>query len=229
MAKNKFFIAGTDTDVGKTVVAASLLEAGKQQGLSTIAIKPVAAGCEETPVGLQNDDALILQEHMTIELPYGQVNPVTLKSAIAPHIAAAQEGRTLQVSQLAGYCQGVLMQSVDLALVEGAGGWRVPLNAQETLADLAKELNLKVILVVGMKLGCINHALLTAEAIANDGLELAGWVANQVDPDMACYAENVVTLSALLPAPCLGEIPFIINPLPAAIAGYLNLDLVISD
>lgn len=228
MARYTFFIAGTDTDVGKTQVAASLLAAAGQKGLSTVAMKPVAAGCEQTAEGLRNSDALILQQMMSVELPYEQVNPVALEPAIAPHIAAQQAGRRLVVSQLSGYCRGVMMQSADFMLIEGAGGWRVPLNQVETLAGLAIELQLPVILVVGMKLGCINHALLTAEAIARDGLRLAGWVANRIDVDMLCYEENVQTLQALLPAPCLGEIPFMAEPEPQQMADYLNLDLVIT-
>ena len=228
MAKHKFFITGTDTDVGKTLVAAGLLVAANTSGLSTVAMKPVAAGCEQTDVGLRNDDALLLQQTMSTQLPYEQLNPVALKLPIAPHIAAEKEGRRLRCSQLVGYCRGVLMQSVDVAVIEGAGGWRVPLNRAETLANLPKELNLPVILVVGMKLGCINHALLTAEAIMRDGLTLAGWVANRTVSEMACYPENLQTLKALLPAPCLGEIPYIDNPTPQLVAPYLSLDLVIT-
>ncbi len=228
MAKHKFFIAGTDTDVGKTLVAAGLLLAANARGLSTVAMKPLAAGCEETPEGLRNADALILQEAMSLSLPYEQINPVALKPAIAPHIAADQAGKRLLVSQLEGYCRGVLMQSADMAVIEGAGGWRLPLNRMETLAGLAMALKLPVILVVGVKLGCINHALLTAEAIRNDGLPLAGWVANQLDTDMLCYRENLMTLRSLIPAPCLGEVPFLDSPSAAAVSAHLDLDLVIS-
>ncbi len=228
MAKHAFFIAGTDTDVGKTVVAAGLLAAAKKKALSTVAIKPLAAGCEQTADELRNRDALLLQRHMSVTLPYAQVNPVALEPAIAPHIAAEQAGKRLLVSQLEGYCRGVLMQAADLAIVEGAGGWRVPLNRAETLAGLAKALNLPVILVVGIKLGCINHALLTAEAIARDGVVLAGWVANQLDPVMPCYKENLTTLKSLLRAPCLGEVPFLDKPDPTIVGDYLDLDLVIA-
>ena len=227
MSKHKFFIAGTDTDVGKTFISVAILQAAKKQGLTTLALKPVAAGCESTEHGLRNDDALQLQNAMTVPLPYEQVNPVALAPAIAPHIAAAQVGKRLLVSQLVGYCRGALMQSADLALVEGAGGWRVPLNNRETLAGLAKELNLPVILVVGVKLGCINHALLTAEAIANDGLVLAGWVANRLDADMPCYQENINTLKSLLRAPCLGEVPRLAAADIPTAGDYLDLNLVI--
>jgi dethiobiotin synthetase len=228
MVAHKFFITGTDTDVGKTLVATALVVAANKRGLSTLAVKPVAAGCEQTEDGLRNEDALLLQQTMSLPLSYEQVNPVALAPAIAPHIAAEQMGKRLRVSQLAGYCRGTLMQRADFAVVEGAGGWRVPLNHRETLADLAQELQLPVILVVGVKLGCINHALLTAEAIAADGLTLVGWVANQLDEAMPCYEENLLTLNSLIRAPCLGVIPRLLAPNAINAAGYLNLDLVIS-
>jgi dethiobiotin synthetase len=204
-----FFISGTDTGVGKTLVACGLLRAAALRGLRTLAIKPVAAGAELTENGLRNEDAVMLMAAMTEVLPYQQVNPVLLEPAIAPHIAAEKVGRRITVSQLAGICRGVMMQPADLVLIEGAGGWRVPLNRHELLSGLASELQAPVILVVGMKLGCINHALLTAEAIRADGLRLAGWVANQIDPDMSCFEENLATLNAMLDAPCIGVVPYL--------------------
>lgn len=228
MARQQFFITGTDTDAGKTVVTAGLLTAANQRQLSTLAMKPVAAGCESTASGLRNDDALQLQAAMSIQMPYEQVNPVALAPAIAPHIAARQAGKHLQVSQLAGYCRGGQTHPADLFLVEGAGGWLVPLNQTETLADLARELQWPVILVVGMKLGCLNHALLTVQAIARDGLELAGWVANCKEPGMAEQEANIQTLQQVIPAPCLGVVPFL-NPVTAGqVAAHLDIDLVIS-
>ncbi len=217
-----FFVTGTDTDAGKTVVSAGLLAAANARGLSTAAIKPVAAGCERTADGLRNADALLLQRTASVALDYDEVNPVAFEPAIAPHIAAAQAGRRLVINQLAGLCRGVLMQRADLTLLEGAGGWRVPLGSQTFLSELPRELGLPVILVVGMRLGCLNHALLTAEAIARDGLRLAGWVANRVDPDMSCYAENVATLRALFHAPCLGEVPNLPDPQPELVATYID-------
>ncbi len=222
MAK-RFFIAGTDTDVGKTAIAAGLLVAANQRGLRTLAIKPVAAGAVQSEQGLRNDDALALQSAMSVELSYEQVNPVVFEPAIAPHIAAQQAGRRMTVSQLSGFCRGTLMIPHDLALIEGAGGWRVPLSGRETLAGLARELKTPVILVVGMKLGCLNHALLTAEAIQRDGLPLAGWVGNMVDPAMSCPEENVESLHALLPAPCLGIVPRLPSPEAEQVARYLDL------
>jgi len=218
MAKKSFFVTGTDTHVGKTLIAAGLLWAAKDKGLTTAALKPVAAGCANTEQGLRNSDALLLQSVITAPLSYEQINPYALQAPIAPHIAAGLEGRSLSVDRLSGFCRGVLAQG-DLVLLEGAGGWRVPLNSRETLADLAKNLRLPVIMVVGMRLGCINHALLTYEAIVRDGLPLAAWVANCVDADMPALEENIQTLRAGIAAPCLGVIPFLAQPSPDRVAG----------
>lgn len=215
-----FFVTGTDTEVGKTAVSCALLHAAAAEGLRTAAVKPVAAGCDEDG---RNEDAIALMQAMTQALEYTQVNPVALQEAIAPHIAAAHEGKNPVASQLAGICRGVMTGGADFVLVEGAGGWRVPLNARETLADLARELQVDVILVVAMRLGCINHALLSAEAIERDGLRLAGWVANQPGPRMACHEENLDTLQHLLPAPLLGEVPLISPWDPEKAASLLDL------
>jgi dethiobiotin synthetase len=220
--RKAFFVTGTDTDVGKTIVSAGLLAAANAHGLTTAALKPVAAGCEEAPDGLRNSDALLLQQAMSQPLSYDEINPIALAPAIAPHIAAAQAGRRIQIAQLAGLCRGPLMSGAQFTLIEGAGGWRVPLNSREFLSGLAVELRLPVIMVVGMRLGCISHALLTAEAIARDGLTLAGWVANRCVEQMHCYDENVATIRDSLRAPCLGEVPFLAAPTPAAVAAYLD-------
>ncbi|WP_255558541.1 dethiobiotin synthase [Zhongshania aquimaris] len=209
LSSRHFFITGTDTDVGKTLIGCGLLVAAANKGLRTLAVKPIAAGAESTPDGLRNQDAVMLMEAMTEKMSYQQVNPVLLEQPIAPHIAAEQVGRRVSVAQLAGLCRGALMQSADFVLIEGAGGWRVPLSGRELLSGLAVELQAPVVLVVGMKLGCISHALLTADAIKADGLRLAGWVANRIDPDMSCFEENVSTLKALLSAPCLGVVPYL--------------------
>lgn len=203
-----FFITGTDTDAGKTTVAAALLQAARAQGLSTLAIKPVASGCERTAQGLRNSDALALAHASSIQLPYAQINPYVFAPAIAPHLAAQQAGVQLNAAQLAAACHSVLQQHADLCLIEGAGGWRVPISSTETLADLAKTLQLPVILVVGMRLGCINHALLTAEAIQHDGLKLAGWIANSITPDYSQSDETIACLRARLNAPCLATLPY---------------------
>jgi dethiobiotin synthetase len=222
------FITGTDTDAGKTLVSTGMLNAAKSLGLSTAALKPVAAGCEDYPEGLRNADALALQNEMTLPLHYDQVNPIALKAAIAPHIAAAQENQTLDVDLLVKASEPVWAANADLTLVEGAGGWRVPLNPKQTLADWVKAMQLPVVLVVGMRLGCLNHALLTVEAIARDGLPLAGWVANQIDPDMPVFDENLATLAHRIPAPCLGHIPFLHKPSAINTAKYLDIDKLLA-
>jgi len=218
-----YFVTGTDTGVGKTHVAAALLHLAGHRGLRTAAIKPVAAGCQTTAAGLRNDDALILQAASSLSLAYEQVNPVALAPAVAPHLAASEAGLSLAVDSLARHCRGVLALGADLTLVEGAGGWRVPLNDRETLADLAAALGLPVIMVVAMRLGCINHAILTAEAIRRDGLILAGWVANSVDVAMPLRRENLQTLVQRLGAPLLGDIPFQPTASPVDMGRYLDL------
>ncbi|WP_237068548.1 dethiobiotin synthase [Microbulbifer guangxiensis] len=203
-----FFVTGTDTEVGKTFISGALLECAAREGLQTAAVKPVASGCEVTHEGLRNSDALLLQEAMTMDLPYQQVNPIALEPAIAPHIAAMEAGRRLDARRMEGVCRGVMSAGADLVLIEGAGGWRTPLGPRSYLSDLPQQLDIPVILVVGMQLGCINHAVLTAEAIRRDGLALAGWVANFVRDGMARPDENLATLRTLLPAPLLGVVPF---------------------
>jgi len=224
--KKKYFIAGTDTDVGKTFIACGLLRAFERKGFSTLALKPIAAGCKVTEEGLRNSDALQLMENMSLECSYDQVNPFKVEAAIAPHIALAKEGRRVTVSQMEGLCKGVLIRNGDVCLIEGAGGWRVPVNEREFLSELAVQLQTPVILVVGIRLGCINHALLTAEAIRRDGLPIAGWVANRIDPAMSHADENVEYLKSMLPAPLLGDVPFIENSSAQEISKYLLVDLL---
>lgn len=218
-----FFVTGTDTEVGKTTVAAGLLYAARKAGLSTAAAKPVASGCVLTPEGLRNDDALALLAECTLPLRYDAVNPFAFEPAIAPHLAAREAGIELSAARLAEPVRQVLALQADFTLVEGAGGWRVPLAGRENLSDLACLLGLPVILVVGVRLGCINHALLSAEAIEHDGLQLAGWVANIVDPATSRLEENLASLDERLSAPCLGRVP----RLPQATAGEVGrlLDL----
>ncbi|KZN12940.1 dethiobiotin synthase [Marinomonas sp. TW1] len=210
--RKRFFVTGTDTDAGKTYFTVGLLAAAQRVGQKAIGLKPVAAGAELIDGVKRNDDAWRIQQASSVSLAYEQVNPVLLEAAIAPHIAAQQEGRLVTSSRLEGFIKGALLTSHDLALVEGAGGWRVPLNDRELLSDVAKSIGFPVILVVNMKLGCINHALLTAESIVRDGLSLAGWVANTAGPDkMACYDENLATLQTMLSAPLLGTLSWCEN------------------
>jgi dethiobiotin synthetase len=221
-----YFITGTDTDVGKTTIAAGLLHAARSAGMSTAAGKPVASGCELTPKGLRNADALALMAQCSLPLSYAEVNPLAFEPAIAPHLAAREAGVALTVQSLSGPMLHILDKGADFTLIEGAGGWRVPLADQDNLSDLAMALGLPVILVVGMRLGCINHALLTAEAIARDGLQLAGWVANIIDPKTSRLEENLATLAERLPAPCLGRVPRLKAVTAEAVAEYLQLDLL---
>ena len=221
-----YFITGTDTDVGKTTVAAGLLYAARAAGLSTVAGKPVASGCEITPQGLRNADALALMAESSIKLDYDEVNPVAFEPAIAPHIAAREAGVVLTVHSLLEPMQHILAKQADFTLIEGAGGWRVPLSGQDSLSDLAQALDLPVILVVGVRLGCISHALLTAEAIARDGLQLAGWVANIIGPQTSRLEENLATLAERLPAPCLGRVPKLKSASAQSVAEYLQLELL---
>lgn len=221
-----YFIAGTDTDVGKTTIAAGLLHAARLQGLSTLGAKPVASGCTMTAKGLRNSDAQALIDESSIKLDYQQVNPFAFEPAIAPHVAAREAGVALEVAALARAMRHVLDQGADFTLVEGAGGWRVPLSDQANLSDLAIALRLPVILVVGVRLGCINHALLSAEAIARDGLQLAGWVANVIEPKTARLEENLASLAERLPAPCLGRVPKLKQASADAVAEHLQLDLL---
>jgi len=227
MAKRQFFITGTDTDAGKTCVATGLLAKANQQGLRTIGLKPVSAGCEETDQGLTNSDARSLQAVASQKLSYPEINPFAFEPAIAPHIAAEQAGRKLSADRIAAMCRGSMMQPADFLVIEGAGGWRVPLNARETFADIPQLLNMPVVLVVGMKLGCINHALLTAEAIVRDGCEMVGWVANTIDPNMTCFDENLETLTAKFRSPLLGVIPHLSEPSPDQFAHYLDISTLL--
>ncbi|MFC4258311.1 dethiobiotin synthase [Marinobacter lacisalsi] len=224
MARRTYFVTGTDTEVGKSIVSASILRKAADLSLRTVAMKPVASGCEQTPDGLKNEDALLLMEHMTEVLPYEQVNPIALEPAIAPHVAAQQAGRKLSAQRMVGLARGLMMKPADLMLIEGAGGWRVPLNDRETYARLPAELGLGVIIVVPLRLGCINHALLTAEAIRHDGLTVAGWVANRPDETvMSCEEETLDFLKGHMGAPCLGVLPWLANLDINALAAELDI------
>jgi dethiobiotin synthetase len=187
----RYFLTGTDTDTGKTLISSALLLNARQLGFSTFGLKPVAAGCEHMNGEWQNSDARLLRQYSTITASYPVHNPIALEAAIAPHIAAQREGIALSVSSLLTACQPALEIEADRQIIEGAGGWLVPLNDTETLADFACALKLPVILVVGMRLGCINHAQLSAQAIQASGLPLAGWVANCLHADMDAQQDNL--------------------------------------
>lgn len=205
---NAIFITGTDTGVGKTWVSTLLLDALNQSGSRAVGMKPVASGCRETSAGLRNADAEQLLAHSAGFLDYSLINPYPFKDAVAPHIAAATDGIVVSLDRLQhNYTR--LREQADIVVVEGVGGWAVPLTATLMQADLVRALNLPVLLVVGIRLGCINHALLTAQTIQREGFQLAGWIGNCIDPTMLRCAENIDTLRQKLVAPCLGILPHI--------------------
>lgn len=204
----RIFITGTDTDAGKTVVATHLLHALAFAGYRTAALKPLAAGADNIASTLRNDDAVQLQAAATELHSYETVNPYLFAEAIAPHIAASNENRNIDFDECVARCMPLLESDADVVVVEGAGGWLVPVNDQYTMADLAVALDMQVVLVVGLKLGCINHALLTAAAIEKAGLTLLGWVANHLHEDMCESRANVVSLTARIKSPLLAELPF---------------------
>lgn len=195
------FITGTDTGVGKTFVACALLQLVRQQGVNACGYKPVASGCERTPEGLRNDDALALQRAADTMQVYERINSYAFEPAIAPHLAAASAGVRIEPSRL-NEAHAKLAAQHDLVVVEGAGGWQVPLNEEISFADWVAAQQWPVVLVVGMRLGCINHALLSAEAISRR-CTLMGWVANALPPQMPMLAENLQTLRERMPAPLL--------------------------
>lgn len=201
------FVTGTDTGVGKTLVSAALLHAIRLLGHSAVGMKPVAAGAEQVDGVWANEDVLTLTAASSIAAPPAWVNPYLFRDAVAPHIAAERKGVRIEIPRIVEAWEG-LAGTADWVVVEGVGGFRVPLDDHRDSADLAVALGLPIVLVVGMRLGCINHALLTAEAIAARGLDLAGWFANRIDPDMTAYEENLAALTARLPAPCLAELPW---------------------
>ncbi len=217
------FITGTDTEIGKTFVSCALLHVLRARGWSALGMKPVAAGTGFGPDGSLNEDVQALMAASSVQAPVAQVAPYVLRTPAAPHIAAALDGVAIKRAPiLAALAQ--LRAQADAVLVEGVGGFCVPLGEGWDTADLAQELALPVVLVVGLRLGCINHALLSAQAIAARGLRLAGWVANTVDASMAYRDENIQALNARLGAPLLGVLPRLAEPDPAQVAHHLDLE-----
>jgi len=209
-----YFLTGTDTGVGKTLAACALLYAAAAQGARTLGMKPVAAG------GSEDVDALVTAS--SVAAPRQCVNPYLLREPLAPHIAARRDGVVIDIVHIAR-CFEELRGLADFIVVEGVGGFRVPLDDSRDSADLAVSLELPVILVVGLRLGCISHTLLTAEAVRARGLSLAGWISNQVDATMACVQENIAALRARLDAPLLGSVPHLATPDAARVAEMLTL------
>jgi len=219
-----FFITGTDTEIGKTFVTCTLLHAVRAKGLTALGMKPVAAGAEMVKGEFINEDAARLRASGSFDPGLALLNPFCLASPIAPHIAAVEDGVVIEPGRIRE-AFAALTEQADVVLVEGVGGFRVPLGDDYDTADLARDLGLPVILVVGMRLGCINHALLTAEAIAARGLTLAGWVANQIDPAMLRFEQNVEALTRRMPAPLLGLVAFQPDGNAASAASSLTLPL----
>ncbi|HXQ30801.1 MAG TPA: dethiobiotin synthase [Steroidobacteraceae bacterium] len=217
-----FFVTGTDTGVGKTLIAAALLRGCRAQGLRVAGMKPVASGCMTTPAGLRNEDALTLLRESSAQWPYEVVNPCAYRPAIAPHLAAEEAGRPVDFEAIAAN-YATLTALSDIVIVEGAGGWRTPLGGALTVGHLARHLELPVIIVVRLRLGCLNHALLTAESVLAQGASIGGWVANGIESDFERRAENVATLKGLIPAPCLATIPRLEPPDVAAAAARLDI------
>lgn len=225
VASHGLFITGTDTGAGKTLVASVLLRAFAQSGLRAVGMKPVATGCRVEAHDRANEDVAVLLAASNVHAPIDLVNPYCFEPAIAPHIAAQRAGSTISLARIRE-CYLALAGLADRVVVEGAGGLLVPLGPREDWRDLVELLELSVVLVVGMRLGCLNHALLTAEAIRSRGLPFAGWVANRIDPGMPCFEDNVETLRRNLPAPLIGIMPF--APDDAQALAAMNMSMMVA-
>lgn len=221
-----FFVTGTDTGIGKTWVGCGLIAALRKRGHTVIGMKPVASGCRRSAEGLRNEDALHLQRVSSLNLPYEFINPYAFEPPIAPHIAAQEAGVDISFAHILDRVHE-LAPLVDHLLIEGVGGWRVPLGREGDVGSLASALELPVVLVVGVRLGCLNHAFLSAEAIAADGLPLVGWVANLIDPQTERLVENLETLRGGIAAPCLGVISWQDEFSPGRIASCLDVGLLL--
>lgn len=215
------FVTGTDTGIGKTSVALGLMGALRASGRAVVGMKPIASGCIATEAGLRSEDAVALQAHASRSVPYGLVNPYRFAAPIAPHFAAASVANRITIATIEA-AHRELAQSGEIVIVEGIGGWRVPINESEEMGDLARSLGHPILLVVGLRLGCINHALLTAESIDRAGLTLWAWVANQVDCDYASRDETITCLCEAIGAPLLGSIPWLPLPTAEQISSYLR-------
>ena len=217
-----FFITGTDTDVGKTRIALGLINKLNAMGHTTTVMKPLSAGCDSTPDGLRNDDAVQLIQQASFKPDYDKVNPYAFKPAIAPHLAAEKENTVIDLSRIKNIFDELSAQA-DYIVVEGAGGWKVPINKQQTMAELAEALALPVILVTGMRLGCLNHAILTVESIQHAGIPIAGWIANTLSKDFTELDANIKTLKEHLEIPFLGTVPYMEKCEPQQTGQYINI------
>ncbi|ANI83166.1 MULTISPECIES: dethiobiotin synthase [Kosakonia] len=216
----RFFVTGTDTSVGKTVASRALLQALAASGKTVAGYKPVAKGSKETPEGLRNKDALVLQSVSSLDLPYQAINPIALSEEESSVAHSCPINYSLLSNGLLNLCE-----KVDHVVVEGTGGWRSLMNDLRPLSEWVVQEQMAVVMVVGIQEGCINHALLTAQAIASDGLPLIGWVANRINPGLAHYAEIINVLSKKLPAPLVGELPYLPRAEQRDLAQYINLQM----
>jgi dethiobiotin synthetase len=216
------YITGTDTGVGKTLASAALLHRLRDTGLRAVGMKPVASGCERTPEGWRNEDALRLQTASDPRPAYDDVNPYPFALATAPQLAARAMGANVDLMRL-GDAYARLAMHADALIVEGVGGWAAPFDARIEQADFVRMLGLPVILVVGLRLGCLNHARLTARAIEADGLRMAGWIGNSIDPQFVEREDYIDLLRDALPAPCLGVLPYAAGAQPQMMAARLSL------
>lgn len=223
-----WFITGTDTGVGKTLVSCALLNSFSIKKDKTAGYKPVASGGKMTVDGIRNEDALALQYHSTVPLSYQQVNPVSFIEETAPHIASKKVNQPIDISILSNTLSSIKNRA-NLVIVEGAGGWYTPLSDQYTFADWVHLERLPVILVVGMKLGCLNHALLTQESLKMNKLHLVGWIANYIEPVKNDDDDYLLSLKNRLAAPMIGVIPYSSKPSPIDAANYLNTDYLIEN
>ncbi|MBZ0105765.1 MAG: dethiobiotin synthase [Sulfuricella denitrificans] len=220
------FVTGTDTDVGKTLISCALLHAWRAAGKTVLGMKPVAAGCERQSNGMVCSDVTALCRASSVQVPVEWVNPYAFMLPIAPHVAAEETGITIDLECIQSSFRR-LADCADVVVVEGVGGFKTPLNLRQDGADLARELGLPVVLVVGMRLGCLSHALLTAEVIRSQGLTLAGWVANRIDPEMSYFEANLEALRQRLGTPLLGVVEFEVAPDPSRVAQCLLLPRLI--
>ena len=224
--KRGFFIAGTDTGVGKTRVACGLLAALAHAGYTVAGMKPVASGCHESPSGLRNDDAEALLSQSTVPLEYGDVNPYAFAPPIAPNLAAELAGGTIRLEVITAAFER-MRKRADAVVVEGTGGWYAPINDRHTMADIAIRLGLPVVLVIGLRLGCINHSLLTLAALRRDGIPLAGWIANSIDEHVLEERGVLQTLAHRLAAPMIGHIPYLPSAPVQAFERCLDVNLLL--
>jgi dethiobiotin synthetase len=216
------YVTGTDTGIGKTLASSALLHALRAQGIRAVGMKPVASGCEATVDGWRNEDALALQAASDPTPAYADVNPYALPLPLAPELAARDAGVEVELAVLLAAHARLRTQATQV-VVEGVGGWEAPLSASLRQADLVRALGLPVVLVVGLRLGCLNHAILSARAIAADGCHLLGWIGNAIDPDMACREEHRGMLQARIAAPCLGWLPHAAKAEALAFSRHLTL------